>query len=224
MHDLFFCTFAHCKDISLGKVDKSTLSQQTLMELLIQDITNREILCGDVDDPSDISDWSGVTVSSKGEVKEIHWSYAAYKGNKIYGHLAIEYLPGTVTCLRAGYNALEGTLPLTDLPPEMDSLHAGNNKLSGTLNFEHLPNTLDMIHLFFNAFSGTISLVRLPPKMRYLIISNNPISGETDFSRLPESLMHFDVSRTDLSGTIVLREKNVGFQTTHSEVQIIIKE
>ena len=51
----FHSIFLIAADISLlGRVDKASLSTQTLMEIFIEGIENRELICGSTEEPSDI--------------------------------------------------------------------------------------------------------------------------------------------------------------------------
>ena len=59
-------------DSSFGRLDYASLSQQALMEMVIEGIANKEKICGDANEPNDIEEWEGVTVED-GEVVEIAW-------------------------------------------------------------------------------------------------------------------------------------------------------
>ena len=69
----FELLFLHAVDPSIGRVDRASLPQQALMEMLIEGITNKEKICGHVDEPRDIEVWKGVSIED-GEVVEIDWS------------------------------------------------------------------------------------------------------------------------------------------------------
>ena len=43
----------------LGRLDYASLSQQALMEMVIEGIANKEKICGDADEPKDIEEWKG---------------------------------------------------------------------------------------------------------------------------------------------------------------------
>ncbi|KNH08109.1 hypothetical protein XU18_1325 [Perkinsela sp. CCAP 1560/4] len=67
-------------DPSLGRLDDASLSQQALMEVVIEGIANKEEICGDADEPIDIEEWKGVTVED-GEVVEIDWEQLYLEGS-----------------------------------------------------------------------------------------------------------------------------------------------
>ena len=59
-----------CADDGIGKCDRSTLSQQALMELFIFGLNESEKICGSRDDPDDLCKWEGVTCNADGEVEK----------------------------------------------------------------------------------------------------------------------------------------------------------
>eukprot|EP00009_Paramoeba_aestuarina_P007703 CAMPEP_0201507794 /NCGR_PEP_ID=MMETSP0161_2-20130828/1357_1 /ASSEMBLY_ACC=CAM_ASM_000251 /TAXON_ID=180227 /ORGANISM="Neoparamoeba aestuarina, Strain SoJaBio B1-5/56/2" /LENGTH=75 /DNA_ID=CAMNT_0047902265 /DNA_START=303 /DNA_END=530 /DNA_ORIENTATION=- len=64
----------HSIDPSLGKVGQAAFSQQTLMELFLDGITeNRSDICGDDNEPKGMRDWRGIGVNTDDEVVEINW-------------------------------------------------------------------------------------------------------------------------------------------------------
>ena len=44
----------------LGRLDYASLSTQALMEIFIEGIENREVICGSTEEPDDIDQWVGV--------------------------------------------------------------------------------------------------------------------------------------------------------------------
>ncbi|KNH07684.1 hypothetical protein XU18_1685 [Perkinsela sp. CCAP 1560/4] len=87
-------------DSSLGRVDHESLPQQTLMEMVIEEITNKEKICGDVDEPKDIEEWKGVEIAD-GEVFGIDWSHYGLRGS-----VHLEWLPSSVRDLVVTWNQL----------------------------------------------------------------------------------------------------------------------
>ena len=96
----FELLFFDAADSSLGRVDHESLSQQALMEMVIGEITNKEVICGDVDEPKDIEEWKGVTIED-GEVVAIGW-----RRFMIRGSLHLERLPSSVREFDATSNLL----------------------------------------------------------------------------------------------------------------------
>ena len=67
-------------DPLLGKVDKSTLPQQTLMELFTEGIANREAIFWSNETPEDLSEWKGTFLNEKGEVTRVFWPHMLLEG------------------------------------------------------------------------------------------------------------------------------------------------
>ena len=98
----FELVFLDAVDTSLGRVDLESLPQQALMEMVIEGITNKEAISGDVDDSTDIEEWEGVTVED-GEVIAIH-----LRRFELDGSLHLEWLPFSVRKFDAAGNHLSG--------------------------------------------------------------------------------------------------------------------
>ena len=54
----------------IGRADRSKLSQQTLMELFIFPLTDRENICGSCERPDEVCQWNGVMCDANEEVLE----------------------------------------------------------------------------------------------------------------------------------------------------------
>ena len=69
-----FAAFFVAYDDGIGRVDRSTLPQQTLMELFIFGLNEPEEICRSRDDPADVCEWEGVNCNADGEVAEFEWN------------------------------------------------------------------------------------------------------------------------------------------------------
>ncbi|KNH06149.1 hypothetical protein XU18_2974 [Perkinsela sp. CCAP 1560/4] len=87
-------------DSSFGRLDYASLSQQALMEMVIEGIANKEKICGDPDEPTDIEEWKGVIIED-GEVVEIAW-----RQFRLRGALHLEWLPSSVRKVIVRWNYL----------------------------------------------------------------------------------------------------------------------
>ena len=143
----FELVFFDTVDPWLGRVDRESLPQQALMELVIDGITDDKEICGNANEPKDIEEWIGVTVED-GEVIEIDWPQCDHDGS-----LHLEWLPSSVR-----------------------KFDASGNDITGTLDLEALPTAMGQLNLGFNAFTGSIGLERLPERMEYLDVSANRLS------------------------------------------------
>ena len=196
-----------CIDQSLGRIDRASLSTQTLMELFIDGITNKELICGSAEHPKDLSEWhSGITLNDSNEVTSIAMSYVWIEGsielnwlpptvervvlpeNYLTGSLDLTCLPDGCTFVDLSGNRFSGTIDLTALPNGMKRMDLSWSRLSGTLNLEHLPSSMEGLEISSNAFTGTISLVRLPQSLRELDVGGNKLSGNLNLTQLPPEL------------------------------------
>mmetsp|Transcript_25699 Transcript_25699/g.40060 ORF Transcript_25699/g.40060 Transcript_25699/m.40060 type:complete len:218 (-) Transcript_25699:7-660(-) len=182
-----------------GKFDVNSLSQQTLMELLIQDVYDKEPLCIDDEDPKDIRRWHGVTLNVKEEVVRIVW-----RGFDISlsGTLDFRKLPPTVENVQVQRTDLEGTLDCSMLPQSIVIFGIQSNRFSGELDLTCLPKQLEHFCVQSNDFGGTLDLSSLPETLRRLDLSLNQSVGWTNFDMLPDAQVELNVVFTQLSGTV----------------------
>mmetsp|Transcript_21779 Transcript_21779/g.33846 ORF Transcript_21779/g.33846 Transcript_21779/m.33846 type:complete len:213 (-) Transcript_21779:45-683(-) len=190
-----FCVDA---ESHLARLDYESLSQQTLMEMVIDQIVRKDLICGSADTPKDISEWNYVSLNEHGEVVEIDST-----GQPWEGEFGFEWVPATATRIRLVQKCLSGTVAFDKLPCRLEELILSGNLFSGSADFTQLPDGMRIIGLSRNFFSGSIDLTQLPKTLTQLYLSYNNFSGETDFSQLPESLVMLYVeSNFALSGRI----------------------
>ena len=128
----FELLFLNTVDPSLGRVDHDSFSHQTLMEMVIEGITNREKVCGDFAEPKDIEEWKGVEIED-GKVAEIDWDHFDMEGS-----LHLEWLPSSVRKFTMFQSRLTGTLDLASLPISMKELDLGFNAFTANPTKGHL--------------------------------------------------------------------------------------
>mmetsp|Transcript_17790 Transcript_17790/g.27852 ORF Transcript_17790/g.27852 Transcript_17790/m.27852 type:complete len:240 (-) Transcript_17790:89-808(-) len=182
-------------DPSLGRVDKSTLSQKTRMELLVQDITNSEKLCGPKDNQYELSHWHKIFFDENGRVIMILWSFA-----KLSGSIGLHWLPSTTRAIKLFGNTLEGTVDFTDLPEDLEKCILGTNKLSGPMDLTRLPVCMEIVSAFSNRFSGSLDLTQLPDKLTELDVSYNNLSGTLDLTHLPKGMLSLSLNNNNFRG------------------------
>uniref|UniRef100_A0A7S4NKW1 Leucine-rich repeat protein n=1 Tax=Paramoeba aestuarina TaxID=180227 RepID=A0A7S4NKW1_9EUKA len=184
-------------DPSIGKIDKSALSQQTLMELFVDGITNKERFCGLAHHPRDLSEWRELYLNDSGDV--IKFDVFSYY---LRGSIALEWLPLSAQIINMRSNFLSGTLDLEHLPDGLTLLYLNSNQFVGSVCLTNLPECLETLFLHDNRLEGAIDLTCLPKTLGNLDLRENRFVGETDFSRLPDALYRLNVSHTELSGEI----------------------
>ncbi|KNH03754.1 hypothetical protein XU18_4830 [Perkinsela sp. CCAP 1560/4] len=132
---MFPTAFFACADDGIGKVDRSTLSQQALMELFILGLENVEDICGSRDEPSAVCTWEGVRCNSDGEVEAFQWKFKRKAGT---GTIGLKFLPSSMKDLNMSANAISGTMELADLPENVKKLSLAGNALSANPTKGHL--------------------------------------------------------------------------------------
>mmetsp|Transcript_20450 Transcript_20450/g.31919 ORF Transcript_20450/g.31919 Transcript_20450/m.31919 type:complete len:246 (-) Transcript_20450:20-757(-) len=232
---------AFCADDSngLGRLDYASLSEETLMEMLTDGISNLQRIC-EYDSPSDLSDWRSVNLTGD-QVTNIRWEDYGLKGS-----IHLQWTPSHVRWLTVAINELVGTVDLCHLPETLEKLDLSRNMLTGSLHLNHLPDRLGALYLYSNRFSGSVTLTELPKSLKmfsvrenllegtldltalpadlnYLWLSYNAFSGETDFSKISASMIEFDITNTKLSGTIYGRSRpsNQRLKVNGSGVKVI---
>ena len=170
----FELVFLNTADPSLGRVDRASLPQQALMEMLIYGKTNKQEICGDADEPKDIEQWEGVILEG-GEVVKIKWN-----GFKLSGSLHLQWLPSSVRKLVVPWNNLMGTLDLASLPTAMGDLFLGSNAFTGSIVLERLPEGMEEISVRNNKLSGSLKLDSLPDTLTDFTAFDNEFTGSVD--------------------------------------------
>jgi len=193
----------------LGRLDYHSLSQQTLMELLIDSIQNADVLRGPRDAPKDISQWSGVKLNAAGEVTDIEWRIS------LKGSIALEWLPSTVSSFCIHLNKLEGTVDLSRLPEVMIDLNLTANSFSGTVPFTQLPQSLENFYAALNAFCGSLDLTALPKSLQGLSVGNNRFEGTICLTELPPRMEALWVKKNRLHGTLDLTKLPATLNVLH---------
>ena len=167
---IYAVVYFACADDGIGRFDRSTASQQSLMELFIFGLNQPEKICGSREDPDDLCEWEGVKCNADGEVEEFHWNFKQDNGT---GTIGFEFLPWSMKTLRMFMNALSGTIQLADLLGKMEVVDISFNNLIGCLDLDRLLATVRKLNLSQNKFTGDISLENLPKCLEYLSLAEN---------------------------------------------------
>uniref|UniRef100_A0A7S4KU35 Leucine-rich repeat protein n=1 Tax=Paramoeba aestuarina TaxID=180227 RepID=A0A7S4KU35_9EUKA len=211
------------EDEHLGRLDYASFSQQTLMEMVIEGIENKQVqIIGTKRKMRDVEKWKRVKVNAEKEIIKANWGYYALEGsvdlrwlpstiqtfilqgNRLTGSIDLTKLPEELLQLDLSSNSFSGEIDLENLPPKLVALMLLENSLSGSLHLEKLPASILDLSLAINEFSGSVNLEHLPPKMTTLDVSRNEIEGSVDFSKIPKSMNFLNVSYTKLSGSVTI--------------------
>ena len=209
-------------DSALGRIDYTTMSDQCLMELLIEGLEEDwkvpfEDSNGDF---RDIEEWDALTFSAEGKIEGI------LMFNRAGGSIAFQYLPKSVKevdfseCELSGtveasllpdgleyFNVslageLSGTFDLLKLPSQLVLCAIAENEFSGSADLTQLPENLENLALRVNCFSGTVSLDALPNQMKDLSLDANKFHGSLDISSLPGSMLSLSACECAFTGTL----------------------
>ena len=149
--NVYVTVYFACADDGIGRFDRSTASQQSLMELFIFGLNQPEKICGSREDPDDVCEWTEVKCNAGGEVEEFQWRCKYQHGT---GTVGFEFLPWSIRNVVMWNNALSGTIQLADLPGKMEGVYLYDNQLTGSLELDRLPATVRRLGLGNNKFTG----------------------------------------------------------------------
>eukprot|EP00009_Paramoeba_aestuarina_P007905 CAMPEP_0201520642 /NCGR_PEP_ID=MMETSP0161_2-20130828/12012_1 /ASSEMBLY_ACC=CAM_ASM_000251 /TAXON_ID=180227 /ORGANISM="Neoparamoeba aestuarina, Strain SoJaBio B1-5/56/2" /LENGTH=259 /DNA_ID=CAMNT_0047919093 /DNA_START=33 /DNA_END=812 /DNA_ORIENTATION=+ len=175
-----FLIFVTSADSScpLDRVDYTSLSQQALMEMFIENVYTDENFVDDAENYTEIDEWDGLEFNDDGEVTAIDFFQVIGPGI-----LDFEAIPSTVTYVSLVVCESECEVP-----------------------WDKFSDGLEYFILFESAFHGTIDLTSLPSNLFVLTCGNCAFSGTLDFSKLPKNLVLLNLSGNALAGQIDLRE------------------
>ena len=220
----------------LGRVDHASLSTQTLMEIFIEGLENRDVICGSTEEPNDIDQWRGFAYCPEQPADaaekqfKIEWCSLNLMGtidlrwlprtvvsfiiweSKLSGSLNLTALPPSIQRLDLSFNAFSGEIDLCYLPVKIETLHLGRNQLSGSLNLEKLPQSLQVLYLNSNRFSGTVCLRHLPPSLQRLAVNENELSGTVELTNLPAGMSFLLLFKNAFSGETDFSQVPQGMQ------------
>mmetsp|Transcript_2371 Transcript_2371/g.3695 ORF Transcript_2371/g.3695 Transcript_2371/m.3695 type:complete len:299 (-) Transcript_2371:96-992(-) len=214
---IFFATDA------IGKIDKDSLSMQTLMELLIEHVERKDRIGRREREPENLNFWKDLHFSKDGEsITRIGWNFKGLGGslsfqwlpqdlqeievgtNRLVGTVEFCSLPCSLKQIEMGKNMLNGTADLRSLPSQLTYFSIGENRFDGSLDLANLPSGLETLHAYNNKFSGNICLENLPARMKRLSLEQNYLVGPLTFTSLPEHMEELYLNANNFSGPIIL--------------------
>ena len=210
-------------DQSLGRVDFGSLSDQMLMEMLIEGLTEESKKA--YQDAHgmflDVCVWPGVSCNEEEQVVRMQ-NVSRGEGTlflsnlppnmtdfvslsaQLSGTLETSALPQTMQEFCIGFNNFHGTVDFSSFPANLRSIDIHRNEFSGSVNLENLPQSMTNIGINENKFSGTLCFKRLPPNLQILCISENAFTGDFHLENIPESLFIFDAWSNAFNPTAVV--------------------
>ena len=189
--------FAGADDTDLLRVDKQSLSDQTLMEIAFAEVQSVNLYQDSDGAFLDFEMWPGLGCAF-GKIYEIEVPDQQLTG------VRLSWLPASVGRINFQDCGLSGTLPARDLPDALVYINLDGNNMDGSLPFNELPRYLQALFVRNNQFSGTIDLLRAPPEIEDLFLSQNRFEGSLVLEGLPQSLQILELSGNRFSGTVSL--------------------
>ena len=192
-------------DTNLGRLDYSLLSDQALMEMLIDgfDDDTKKQYQDDHGMYLDVCEWSCIECDADERVAEI-----VMDNSDIRGSIQLCYVPPKVEEIDIGdmwvNGKLAGSVDLTLLPEGMEVLNLLGNKLSGEIDLTQLPYKMEYLTLGYNQLTGEINLTHLPDGMRGLHLESNQLSGSLVIRGLPQEMNIIDVRGNNFNAVAVV--------------------
>ena len=186
-------------DPSLGHVDYSSFSDQTLMELLFDGLTEEsKRQYQDADGAYlDVCAWNCAICDCAQRVTEIAF------GGAVEGSLQLSYIPPQVVSFYGAFQQLTGTIDLAHLPQNLRDLNLNTNKLTGSVDLTQLPLRIQFLYLDSNLLTGSVNLTKMPRSMKILYIHCNQLSGSVHLRSLPDAMVHLYLQNNAFTGSFI---------------------
>ena len=217
-------------DPSIGRFDRKMLSQQTLMELFVQDFHpdfSRRFQ-NESGDFIEKCEWPVVYCSQikmREVVRNIEISgssmypdapieakyfpptlkYLRLENVRVLGSFDMAAVPESVDYMKLTNASFEGTIDFTAIPKSARELHIYKTSISGTVDLAHLPSDLTLVNIAHNKFQGSIDLEHLPSLLHQMSLNSNEFCGSVSLEKLPSGLRALDLSANFFSGTLCLQ-------------------
>ena len=204
-----------------GRVDFDSMSDQTLMELLVGDIENNAMLRDGDDAFLDIQSWDGLSFNDAGELIVIDFEAELALGGGLFGDssddddedkyivgpkgsIDLKWIPKTVEVFAIADLELEGFVETSELSPNLECFDISLNLFRGTFCIASLPQNIRNVSISGNLLDGTLDIAKLPPNVTDFSAERNRFHGFLDFSDLPKNMATLRLSFNDFLGTIDL--------------------
>ena len=194
--------------VAFGRVDYASLSEQSLMELLIADIQNLSDAQNSNGEFLDISKWKGIKLCDGAVTKIALLNFDAIFAEVIpvgpRGSIDLQWLPRKLQAFDIQCMGLTGSIETGVLPRHLLDLNISENAFFGTFAVKNLPEAIKYINLRNNKLHGSLHIEHLPREVNNFQASGNAFSGELHFANLPASIQQLNLDRNDFTGSIDL--------------------
>ena len=229
-------------DQALGRFNRHLLSDQQVMELIVQDLD--PVWTERFRSPDglflNVDRWPGITTDPDRNVVSFEFASGftgslnlqAFPTNiknifiafnaQLRGQLHTAHIPSTMHCIGIVKSNFDGTVDMRHLPQSLRTLTLKRNEFSGSLDLTALPKSLTSMICDHNNFSGSIRLDALSESLSILRLDNNFLSGALFFKNIPEKLTKLKLDSNEFEGIFVwmthmpnMRELNVEHNLLH---------
>ena len=196
-------------DAHVGRVDIESLSDETMLELMVQDLPPEARAVFIPEEASEevfLMRSRPVGLDDKGHIVRIYpLSLPNEEPMYLEGTIHFEYMPRHVQSFNLyKLNDLKGTVETNELPESLRIFGVSANKFSGSFNFEVLPRELRYLNLSYNSFSGSCVFTSLPVHLEEIYLQRNGFRGSIALHSLPRTLKKLNISENALSGSLIL--------------------
>uniref|UniRef100_A0A7S4KVK1 Leucine-rich repeat protein n=1 Tax=Paramoeba aestuarina TaxID=180227 RepID=A0A7S4KVK1_9EUKA len=172
------CCLAMTDDFPVGRFDEFSLSDQSLIELLISGFPSSKKYRDQNGDVLEITSMQGIECNADGQVETLDISYTRHKGS----------------------------LDMRWLPPKTKRADFYGGDFKGVYDSALIPSSMKFLRLSANSLEGNLDLTILPTSLRFLSLSRNSITGTLNFASLSDNLQSLDVADNKICGTLNLRK------------------
>ena len=199
----------YADDESLGRLTYDNLSEQALMEIAVEGLSEetKKQFQDSHGSYLDVSDWNGINMCSNYDTEERTEivNEIKFSGETFEGTLDLSFLPPRLRRFQVPQNdSLQGTLDTSKLPIGLWEFDISKNKFDGSVEFAGLPRMLSHFRIPSNEFSGSCDFTKLPPNLQQIDISKNKFSGSVNLEELPKDITVIDMSFNRFSGQFTL--------------------
>ncbi|KNH07905.1 leucine-rich repeat protein [Perkinsela sp. CCAP 1560/4] len=175
--------FATDDKSAIGRFEISSLSEQTLIELLAGSFRNQGKFRDSNQEFRALSDIDGIEVDDGGFVHKLD----CFRGS-LYGTLDMMYLPQRIVEIDVAENDLAGTFYAERIPPHTRIALFEENMLEGSVDLQKLSMKIRCLQLYQNRLSGTVNFLYIPEGLVFLNLRENTLEGTIDLSKVQRPL------------------------------------
>ena len=193
-------------DSALGRIDSQLLSDQTMMELLVDSLSasSKQAFFHSDGTYRDFKETKVCMCDDDGHINKVLIEKRTLQDPHPGGSIALDFIPRQVFYFQAEKCQLEGTLQCSSLPRTLERLNLRSNRLSGGVSFADMPAGVTLIEIARNNFSGSLDVTSLPARLLILNASYNQFSGSISLDHLPSTLYFFYIGGNKLTGSFCL--------------------